>query len=156
MEVLFYSASNVVISLSWDYTHNVTVVPIFRAGSYLFWLWTKDQVSCFLQAGEAWSLLSREGPWHRILGCFGCWQKVQCVLVLLLLYTCSKMLASFPDLQSQLMRWKACKLLRRMTLGGRWEAWLIASSAHWRCSSPEVPRFPMSFYVGVLPGLPPH
>ena len=51
------------------------------------------------------------------------------------------------------------KLLRRMTSGGCTEAWLIApcmssTAIYWKCHAPYVHL--ASFYVGVLPGLPPH
>ena len=61
-------------------------------------------------------------------------------------------LASFPGLQSPNAVEGLVKLLRRMTSGGRLEAWLcmqLTGSA----MPPDVHL--TSFYVGVLPGLPP-
>ena len=52
------------------------------------------------------------------------------------------------------------KLLRRMTSGGRLEAWLIApcmhnTAVHRKYHTSRRPPDVTSFYVGVLPGLPP-
>ena len=61
-------------------------------------------------------------------------------------------LASFPGLQSPNAVEGLVKLVRRMTSGGRLEAWLcmqLTGSA----TPPDVHL--TSFYVQVLPGLPP-